>query len=164
MSEQSSSHGMSLIVQTVTRWIKGFIFLFGIYVTIFGHVTPGGGFTGGVIIACALILITLAFGKEAILNLISRKKSGRLLRLLAALSLLYFIGIALKSSEALFPGILRGKFIGDTFHIASAGHIFVSNIEIGFKVASALFLVFITLSIFRIANDKDSDAANEHRE
>ena len=52
--------GMTLIVKTVTRWVKVFIFQYGIYVIITGHLAPGGGFAGGVIIACSYILLTLA--------------------------------------------------------------------------------------------------------
>ena len=54
--------GMSMIVRTVTRWLKGPILLFGIYIVLYGHITPGGGFGGGVIIACAFILVMLALG------------------------------------------------------------------------------------------------------
>ena len=53
--------GMTLIVKTVTRWVKVFIFLFGVYIVITGHLGPGGGFAGGLIIACSYILLTLAF-------------------------------------------------------------------------------------------------------
>ena len=40
--------GMTVIVKTVTRWVKVFIFLYGIYIIITGHLSPGGGFAGGV--------------------------------------------------------------------------------------------------------------------
>ena len=43
--------GMTLIVKTVARIVAGFILLFGIYIVIHGHVSPGGGFAGGIIIA-----------------------------------------------------------------------------------------------------------------
>ncbi len=55
MTERSP--GMSMIVKTVTRWLKGPILLFGIYIVLYGHITPGGGFGGGVIIASAFILV-----------------------------------------------------------------------------------------------------------
>ena len=58
--------GMSMIVRTVTRWLKGPILLFGIYIVLYGHITPGGGFGGGVIIACSFILITLALGEKMV--------------------------------------------------------------------------------------------------
>ncbi len=56
--------GMSVIVKKTTQLIAGMIFLYGIYVIIHGHLTPGGGFAGGVIIAGSFILVTLAFGGD----------------------------------------------------------------------------------------------------
>ena len=67
--------GMGVTVKTVTRWLKGPILLFGIYLIMYGHITPGGGFGGGVVIASAFILITLAAGEDAAQHLFSR---GRL--------------------------------------------------------------------------------------
>jgi len=58
--------GMTIIVKTVSSWVKVLIFLFGIYITIFGHLTPGGGFAGGVILACSYILLMLALRWGAI--------------------------------------------------------------------------------------------------
>ena len=56
--------GMTFIVKTVTGLLIAVIFSFGIYITIYGHLTPGGGFAGGIMLACGLILVTLAFGKN----------------------------------------------------------------------------------------------------
>ena len=62
-------NGMSLIVKRITRYTVGLIFLYGIYIVLHGHLTPGGGFAGGVIIALSFIHIVLAFGKkEAVKN------------------------------------------------------------------------------------------------
>ena len=63
---------MGMTVKTVTRWLKGPILLFGIYLVMYGHITPGGGFGGGVVIASAFILITLASGERAALHLFSK--------------------------------------------------------------------------------------------
>lgn len=56
--------GMTLIVKKTTQLIAGMIFMYGIYVIVHGHLTPGGGFAGGVIIAGSFILITLAYGGD----------------------------------------------------------------------------------------------------
>lgn len=56
--------GMTIIVKSISSWVKMLVLLFGIYVTIFGHLTPGGGFAGGVILAGSYILLMLAFGRE----------------------------------------------------------------------------------------------------
>jgi len=57
-------NGMTIIVKTVSTWVKILIFIFGIYITLFGHLTPGGGFAGGVILACSYVLLMLAFGRK----------------------------------------------------------------------------------------------------
>ncbi len=56
--------GMTLIVKTITDFVVGFIVVFGAYIVLYGHITPGGGFAGGVIVACAFILVMLAQGRD----------------------------------------------------------------------------------------------------
>ena len=48
---REKEQGMSLIVKTITRLTVGLILLYGIYIVSHGHVSPGGGFAGGGIIA-----------------------------------------------------------------------------------------------------------------
>ena len=57
--------GMTLIVKTITRLLFGFIILYGVSIVLYGHLTPGGGFAGGVILACGFILLVLSFGRDA---------------------------------------------------------------------------------------------------
>ena len=64
--------GMSLIVKTITRLTVGIIFLYGIYIILHGHVSPGGGFAGGVIIALSFIHLMLAYGKDAAFGKLSK--------------------------------------------------------------------------------------------
>ena len=54
----------SLIVKTVCRRLVPFIQLFGLYVVIHGHTSPGGGFQGGVILGASFILLAIAYGIE----------------------------------------------------------------------------------------------------
>ena len=68
MVYRSQNKGMSLIVKTVTRLTLAFILIYGIYIGTTGYISPGGGFTGGVILALAFVHIMLAFGKEAALR------------------------------------------------------------------------------------------------
>ncbi|MEJ2201805.1 MAG: MnhB domain-containing protein [Desulfuromonadaceae bacterium] len=53
--------GDSLIVQTGVRLLVPFIQLFGLYVIVHGHYSPGGGFQGGVILGSSFILLSLAY-------------------------------------------------------------------------------------------------------
>ena len=64
--------GMSLIVQTATRLSVGFVLLYGINIVVRGHVLPGGGFVGGIIIALTFINLMLAYGRKAGLKKLPR--------------------------------------------------------------------------------------------
>ena len=55
---------MNIIVRTTTKMLFPIITLFGMYVIVHGHLTPGGTFSGGSIMAGAFILYTLAYGLE----------------------------------------------------------------------------------------------------
>jgi multicomponent Na+:H+ antiporter subunit B len=46
------------------KLILPLIQIFGAYVIVFGHISPGGGFSGGSIIGSSLILYRLAYGSE----------------------------------------------------------------------------------------------------
>jgi len=142
--------GMSMIVRTVTRWLKGPILLFGIYIVMYGHITPGGGFGGGVIIASAFILIILAQGAQSGNSVFSRGAASRLDSVgLLIFLLLGWLGTLWAS------GYFFENFI-DTpqqtqFTIFSGGYMPLMNIALGLKVASALFLVFTVLTVFKIS-------------
>jgi multisubunit Na+/H+ antiporter MnhB subunit len=60
--------GMTVIVKTISSWVKVLIFLFGIYIILFGHLTPGGGFAGGVILASSYVLLLHQFSLSEILT------------------------------------------------------------------------------------------------
>ena len=50
----------SFILKTGSKLLLSVIVLFGVYVVVHGHLSPGGGFQGGVIIASAFLLLFLA--------------------------------------------------------------------------------------------------------
>ena len=135
-------HGMTVIVKTVTRLTVGLVFLYGIHIVLNGHITPGGGFAGGVIIALAFINLVLAFGKEAASNIASDQGAS----MLESLGAIMFLSIALL-------GLGWGGFFvnflpeGTPFRLFSAGTIPLSNIAISMKVGAGLFGIFLVLII-----------------
>lgn len=62
LSHQKESDGNppSEILETGAKILFPMIFLFGIYIFVNGHLTPGGGFQGGVIIASGFLLLMFA--------------------------------------------------------------------------------------------------------
>ncbi|MBE0575611.1 MAG: Na(+)/H(+) antiporter subunit B [Desulfuromonadales bacterium] len=53
------------ILETTVRLMVPFIQLYGLYVIVHGHYSPGGGFQGGVVLGASVILFALAFGLPA---------------------------------------------------------------------------------------------------
>lgn len=54
----------SVILDVITRITVPLMQIFGLYVILHGHYSPGGGFQGGVILAVSVILQRLTFGAE----------------------------------------------------------------------------------------------------
>ncbi len=138
--------GMTLIVKTITRISVWLIILYGIYIILHGHLSPGGGFAGGVIIALAFLNYLLAYGRKETENWINI----RLLHDMESASAILFLivgvlGIALAGS---FLANWLSK--GEMFRLLSAGTIPILNIIIGIKVCAGLFFVVWTLAIFHI--------------
>ena len=47
-------------METAARLLMPMVFVFGVYVFVNGHLTPGGGFQGGAIVASGVLLLLLA--------------------------------------------------------------------------------------------------------
>lgn len=153
MSCNPPREGMSVIVQTVARWLKGFLLLYGISIVLYGHITPGGGFAGGVVIASAFIMLTLAQGERRGLSFFSKGAASTL----DSLGVLAFLALAV-AGMLWAGGIFFENFITTKEHarftLFSGGLIPLSNIGLGLKVASSLFLVFTVLASLRAGDEK----------
>ncbi len=82
--------GESLIIQASVRLLVPFIQLFGLYVIVHGHYSPGGGFQGGVVLGASFVLLALAFDLKTSLRHMSEKANA----ILGNLGALIFTGTA----------------------------------------------------------------------
>jgi len=139
--------GMTIIVKKVTEIICGIIFLYGIYIIVHGHLTPGGGFAGGTIIAGSFILLVLAFGSE----FLALKKEETGSSILESTAILIFLAIAVLGMIIGGMGIFFINFLpkGTVGQLISAGVIPLFNIAVGMEVAAALLTIFLALLIYR---------------
>ncbi|GAB6053957.1 Na(+)/H(+) antiporter subunit B [Magnetospira thiophila] len=117
------------LLLTGCRLLVPLIILFGIYVFVNGHLTPGGGFQGGAIVASGILLMLLTHPfRRFSHNLISRVESGS--------GFLYvFIGLL---GMALAGGFLDNRILplGTFGSLFSAGAIPVIYSLIGLKVGA----------------------------
>ena len=152
MKEGSSpaNGGMTIIVKSITRFVGVMVMLFGVYIVLHGHLTPGGGFAGGVLLASGVVLLTLAFGKNVALKILPQWLASAL----ESVGALIFLGVALLgfSGGFFFLNFLPKGAAGKLF---SAGIIPICNVGIGIKVGAALFAVFMVLIMLRIKPGKE---------
>jgi len=121
----------SEIVQTTLSILFPIILLFGVYIFINGHLTPGGGFQGGAVVASALLFFILARPNDSISHALLMKietSSGFTYVMLGLLGV-YLAG-----------GFLDNRVLplGDFGSLFSAGLIPLINVLIGLKVGSEL--------------------------
>lgn len=115
------------------------IFIFGIYVIINGHISPGGGFSGGAIIGAGMILLSLAFGDA----LASKFFNIKTFKVITSIALL---GYAITKCYSFFMGGMEFHDpIANWFHsfangsIISGGYILILNICVGLVVACTMY-------------------------
>jgi multicomponent Na+:H+ antiporter subunit B len=145
-TQQKPEKGMTLIVKTITRLTVGLILLFGIYIVLHGHLSPGGGFAGGIIIALSFIHLMLAFGRETALKKLSEARAS----FFESLGAIMFLAIAILGFAGgyFFLNFFSNK--GEPFRLFSAGIIPLCNIAICFKVGAGLFAIFVALVFLKI--------------
>ncbi|MCK5521122.1 MAG: Na(+)/H(+) antiporter subunit B [Candidatus Marinimicrobia bacterium] len=127
----------SPIVKRAASFFYPIIILFGVYVFLHGHLTPGGGFQGGAIIATGMLMMFMAHSHfEANHNVLMWIES------LAGLS---FVSIGI------FGLVYGGSFLqnflplGTPNQLLSAGVIPLIYAAVGFKVGAELTGVLDTL-------------------
>ena len=144
---------LSKIVRTVANQLIPFILIFGLYVIVHGHLTPGGGFQGGAVIVSGVVMLLVAFSSQEL------KKSlrERLLSIMESSGALIFIGLAFAGiSIAFFYNFLVGTPIfggipatgpgpGD---IWTGGFIPLMNLAVGLKVVAGLSAVVLAMALF----------------
>lgn len=121
----------SLVLYTGCRFLFPLILLFGAYIFVHGHLTPGGGFQGGAIVASAFILVYLGCRGRRVSETGSKaiESLGGLVFIATGL-----VGLAVGGHYFLSNYLPKGE-LNTLF---SAGVIPIIYIAIGFKVGSEL--------------------------
>ena len=128
------------ILQASAKILFPAIMLFGIYILVNGHLSPGGGFSGGAIMGAGLILHVNAFGYKKTQRFFNEKTYKKI-----TVGALSFYCIA--KSYSFLTGanhIPSGIPLGNAGDIISSGLILPLNICVGLVVACTMY-AFYTL-------------------
>ncbi len=132
------------IVRITSRLVVPFIQVYGIYVILYGHLSPGGGFSGGAIFGASLVLIALSFNLEVGSRQISEETSS-VLESGGALGFVLtgLVGVFLGASY--LANRVAGFPMGQPGHLFSAGAILIITVFLGIKVASTIITLFFRI-------------------
>lgn len=146
-------HRREIISKISTKIVLPISLLLGIYVILHGHLSPGGGFQGGVIIGSAIIIYYIGYGKEEISKRFNLNKFSILEEFSAlAFILLAFLGVIYGVS--FFTNVLNK---GGLYEVFSSGTIFFMNFAVGFKVLCGVsVLLIVMLTILRKEEEDDN--------
>lgn len=111
---------------------------FGVYVMLNGHLSPGGGFSGGAIIGAGLILLSCAFGDDFAAKVVSE----RLFKWGAAIALGFY---CVAKSYSFYTGanhLESGISQGMPGNIFSGGLILPLNVAVGFVVTLTMYGIY----------------------
>ena len=126
--------GEDLIIKAAVRLLVPFAQLFGLYVVVHGHYSPGGGFQAGVIFAAAFVLYGLVFGIEAL----KRVAHPALLQACAAMGILLYAGTGV-------AGLLMGNQGRELAMSEATRHHLDTFWELVDEVLNAVLFVWIGL-------------------
>ena len=127
------------IIRTVCKLVIPIILMFGIYILLNGHLSPGGGFSGGAIMASALIIYALVWGGERA----SRAIPAKALRIIVLCALGFY---ACSKTYSFFTGANHLHSIispGTPGRILSAGLILPLNVAVGFVVCCTMYSFYM---------------------
>jgi energy-converting hydrogenase B subunit I len=142
---------MSRIVRTAADIIYPFILIFGLYIVAHGHLTPGGGFQGGAVIATGGALVIAAYSYEEVREWLS----GKVLMGQEVIGLVGFIGVALLAlafGQVFFFNYLNasGSLFGmpvphgiNAGELNTGGFVPLMNFSVGCEVWGGLTLVIL---------------------
>ncbi len=143
---------MSKIVRTVAKLLTPAILLFGLYVIMHGHITPGGGFQGGAVFASGVALLIVAFGAGRVEQFLKEHQ----LSMLESGGGLLFIGLAFAGlATAFFYNFLVGSpifghvpaFGPNPGDIWTGGTIPLMNVAVGMKVIAGLSAIVLVMAL-----------------
>lgn len=127
-----------LILQKIAKILVPIIFMFGIYVMLNGHISPGGGFSGGAILGAGMILYVNAFGfkkTQRFFNETVYKVVKVAALCIYGVLITYFFFMGANGLENHIP-------LGIPGHILSAGLILPIDVLVGLEVACTMYAFY----------------------
>ena len=135
----------SHVLQASAQILYPLTLILGLYLALFGHLSPGGGFSGGVVAASGLLLCVMSIGAETVY----RRLSGAGIERLEWALPMVIVAICV------LPVMFGRPILSNLLPIGQAGHVFGSpsilllNILIGLKILIGSWMVLYAFILYR---------------
>lgn len=128
------------VIRTAAKVLIPVILMFGFYILFFGHLSPGGGFSGGTILGAGLILYAMVHGTTRARSVL---RPGRI-KAVTIVSLSFY---CLSKTYSFFTGNTFNNVhsiigTGNPGDIISAGLILPLNLAVGLVVACTMYSLY----------------------
>ena len=129
--------------------------MLGFYIVFHGHLSPGGGFQGGVLVASSVILVYLGYGFDGIkkvfnMELIRKNES------VGAIMYTFFGTVGLLYGFNFCKNVFYKT--GNPGDLYSSGTIFWMNFSVGYKVLTGVgFLILLMLQLLKTDTDSEDE-------
>ena len=130
------------ILKTTAFILVAMIMVFGCYIVLNGHLSPGGGFSGGAIFGASLVLYASAYGTARARLFINFRVYCRVV----PVCLLFYAGAKGYSFYTGANHISSHIPLGTPGNLLSGGLIMPLNIAVGLVVALTLYAIYILFS------------------
>lgn len=134
------------VLCSAVRILIPFVLMFGIYVVLNGHLSPGGGFSGGAVLGAGLILCSAAYGEVRVSSLLTPRR-------VTLATVCCLLAYAAMKSFSFFTGA-NGLDIempkGTPGAILSGGFILPLNICVGIVVCCTMYTFY---SLFAVGEE-----------
>lgn len=127
-----------VILQQVARILVPVVFIFSIYVMLNGHLSPGGGFSGGAMMGAGMILYACAFGFDKTRRFFSERVYTAVkvtALMLYGVMITYYYVMGANGLENHIP-------LGTPGAILSAGLILPIDLVVGLQVACTMYAFY----------------------
>ena len=139
VEQETVDYSRDPIVRTVCTFVIPVILVFGIYILLNGHLSPGGGFSGGAILASGFIIFAMVWGDDTARRVLPAK----VIKVITLCALGFY---CLSKAYSFFTGANHLHSVispGVPGRIFSAGLILPLNVAVGMVVCCTMYSFYL---------------------
>lgn len=129
---------MDIVIRNVSRILFPFILLLGAYIGFHGHLSPGGGFAGGVVMATGFALLLIAYTEGSVEHRLKKSEIVDIKSVAGVIVLILMVNVSI---------LMRGGFLSSQTQLSlwSGGFTPILNVSCMFMVVSSIVIILYAM-------------------